>query len=122
MTGAADSMPGAGGYPLVVTIPAGLVQRRWSAPARPLLSIPALVLSVALNIGAAFAVWATAVAVGRVPGWLYDFQLTVLQWHTRSVAYVTLLTENAPPRRSPRFDVTSLDQPGWRVGRCLSGS
>jgi hypothetical protein len=83
-------------YPLVVTIPSGRPQRRWSALARPLLAVPALAFSLALNVGAALAVWAVAAVRGRVPRWLYDFQLTVLRWHLRSGAYLLLLTDLAP--------------------------
>jgi hypothetical protein len=90
--------PGSGrsGYPLVVTIPAGEIQHRPSALARPLLAVPALAFSLLLNVGAALAVWAVAVVRGRVPPWLYDFQLRVLGWHLQAGAYLLLLTDVAP--------------------------
>ncbi len=52
---------------------------------------------MALNAGAALAVWAAAIVSGRVPRWLFDFQLSVLRWHTRSAAYLLLLTGIHPP-------------------------
>ncbi len=51
-----------------------------------------MVFSALLNVGAMLAVWAAALATGRVPRWLFDFQLSVLRWHTRTVAYLLLLT------------------------------
>ena len=85
-----------GEYPLLVAVPAGS-QRRWTAAVRPLLALPAVVFSVLLNVGAALAVWAAALVLGRVPRWLFDFQLSVLRWHTRSAAYLLLLTDIRPP-------------------------
>lgn len=83
-------------YPLAVTVPVQ-AQRRWTAVVRPLLALPAVVFSLLLNVGAALAVWAAAVVAGRVPRWLFDFQLSVLRWHARSAAYLLLLTDVHPP-------------------------
>lgn len=83
-------------YPLLIRVPE-CDQLRWTALARPILALPAVVFSALLNVGAMFAVWAAALATGRVPHWLFDFQVSVTRWHTRTLAYLLLLTGSHPP-------------------------
>jgi Domain of unknown function (DUF4389)/Domain of unknown function (DUF4352) len=98
-------------YPLLIRIPR-CDQHRRTALARPLLALPAVVFSVLLNVGAMLAVWAAALATGRVPGWLFDFQLSVMRWHTRTVAYLLLLTGSHPPLDGVHPIICELAAPG----------
>jgi hypothetical protein len=58
------------------------------------------------------AVWAAALASGRVPLWLFDFQLSVMRWHTRTVAYMLLLTGRHPPLDGSHPIICELVSPG----------
>ena len=73
-------------YPLIVEVGEGSRRSRRVALARPLLGGPVLVFSLLLNVGAA--AWAAAALRGRVPRWLAVFQLSVLAWQTRALAYL----------------------------------
>ena len=83
-------------YPLIVEVEEGSRRSRRVALARPLLGGPVLVFSLLLNVGAAPAAWAAAALRGRVPRWLAVFQLSVLAWQTRALAYLLGLTDRFP--------------------------
>jgi len=60
------------------------------------LSLPALAFSLLLNIGAAPAIWAAILATGRIPDWLFEYQVRVGRWHTQTAAYLLLLDGSRP--------------------------
>ena len=83
-------------YPLTVDIGYPGSRERWSVLARLPLGIPVLFFSILLNIGATFAIWAAILVSGRVPSWLFTFQVNVGRWHTRGAAFLLLLTDDHP--------------------------
>ena len=87
---------GAQPYPLTVDIGYPASRARWSVLARLPLGIPVLFFSLLLNIGATFAIWAAILVSGRVPSWLFTFQVNVGRWHTRGAAFLLLLTDDHP--------------------------
>ncbi len=64
--------------------------------ARLPLGLPVVFFSLLLNIGATLAIWGAILASGRIPSWLFAFQVNVGRWHTRSTAYLLLLTDDYP--------------------------
>ncbi len=64
--------------------------------ARLPLALPVLFFSVLLNVGATLATWAAILVSGRIPPWLFAFQVNVGRWHTRCAAYLLLLTDDYP--------------------------
>ena len=91
----------AGGTALTVVFPPRRAQPRGSILLRLPLAVPAVLFSGLLNVGAAPATAAAALATGHVPAWLADFQLRVLDWHLRSAAYLLLLTDRYPRLADP---------------------
>jgi hypothetical protein len=83
-------------YPLAVTIEYSTSRKRWSVLARLPLGLPVVFFSLLLNIGATLAIWGAILASGRIPPWLFAFQVNVGRWHTRSTAYLLLLTDDYP--------------------------
>ena len=83
-------------YPLTVDIDSPRSRERWSVLARLPLGLPVLFFSLLLNIGATLAIWATILVSGRIPSWLFIFQVNVGRWHTRGAAYLLLLTDDYP--------------------------
>jgi hypothetical protein len=83
-------------YPLAVDVGVPESRARWSVLARLPLGLPVIIFSVLLNIGAVLAVWAAVLVSGRIPSWLFAFQVSVGRWHTRATAYLLLLTDDYP--------------------------
>ena len=73
-------------YPLAVNIEYPTSRKRWSVLARLPLGLPVVFFSLLLNIGATLAIWGAILASGRIPSWLFAFQVNVGRWHARSTA------------------------------------
>lgn len=83
-------------YPLTVDIYSPRSRERWSVLARLPLGLPVLFFSLLLNIGATLAIWATILVSGRIPSWLFAFQVNLGRWHARGAAYLLLLSDDYP--------------------------
>lgn len=83
-------------YPLTINIEYPAARKRWSVLARVPLGLPVVFFALLLNIGATLAIWGAILASGRIPSWLFAFQVNVGRWHTRSTAYLLLLTDDYP--------------------------
>lgn len=86
----------AGQYPLTIDIGSPDVRVRWSVLARLPLGLPVLLFSLLLNIGATLGIWGAILVSGRVPSWLFAYQVHVGRWHTRAAAYLLLVTDDFP--------------------------
>lgn len=98
-------------YPLTVDIGDAESRVRWSVFVRLPLGLPVVLFSLLLNIGATFAVWAALLVSGRVPSWLFDYQVHVGRWQTRAMAYVLMLTDDYPVFEGDHPVVYELDEP-----------
>jgi hypothetical protein len=86
----------AGRYPLTIDIGYPDSRARWSVLARLPLGLPVLLFSLLLNIGATLGIWGAILVSGRVPPWLFAYQVHVGRWHTRAAAYLLLVTDDYP--------------------------
>lgn len=100
---AANPFPGfmgePGRYPLDLELPPPERQSRWVTGFRMILAIPASVVSSALGTGlfvAGVLTWFAALATGRAPWGLRNFQAYGLRYGAQVAAYVLLLTERYP--------------------------
>jgi hypothetical protein len=64
---------------------------------RLFLAIPLLIFTWALGWGAILPVWLAILVRGRIPRWLFDFQVGVNRWLNRALGYTLLLTDRYPP-------------------------
>lgn len=108
---ATDSPGSVKPYPLTVHIERPESRARWSVLARLPLGLPVLAFSLLLNVGAALAVWAAILVTGRIPTWLFAFQVHVGRWHTRAAAFLVLLTDDHPVFEGEHPVVFELDEP-----------
>jgi hypothetical protein len=106
---AADPLPGwlaARRYPVDTYIPEGR-QRRLITLFRPILAVPALILSwvflVVVNVLAIIG-WFVCLVLGRVPKGLRDLNLYCLRYETQTRAYLTFLTDRYPSLNAPKFE------------------
>ena len=75
-------------------------QARWSIALRGLLVVPHLVALVVLTFAGtvlAFIGWFAALALGRLPRWIADCELSVVTYSVRVNAYAFLLADEYPP-------------------------
>jgi hypothetical protein len=98
-------------YPLTVEIGPRESRVRWSVLARLPLGLPVLFFSLLLNIGATFAVWAAILVSGRVPSWLFSYQVNVGRWHARAMAFLLLLADEYPVFEGDHPIIYELDEP-----------
>ena len=84
-------------YPVRLDVDYPEQQSRWKALFRLPLGIPLLVFSYLLQGSVALAIWAAVLVRGRIPRWLFDFQVAVNSWHARATGYFLLLTDAYPP-------------------------
>jgi hypothetical protein len=88
--------------PYPVTFAAAYPERsaRWKTLLRVFLAIPVLVFWVVVS-GAAqpvvVASWLAILVRGRMPRWLFDFQVALYRWGNRAAGYLLLLTDRYPP-------------------------
>ena len=84
-------------YPIRLEVDYPEHQSRWSVLFRFPLSIPVLIFASLLHSGVALAIWAAILVSGRIPIWLFDFQVAVNRWQLRAVGYTLILTGDYPP-------------------------
>ncbi len=92
-------------YPVDTWVPED-PQRRLITLFRPILAIPALVLSwVFLVVVQVLAVigWFVCLILGRIPKGLRDLGLYCLRYETQTRAYLTFLTDRYPSLNAPKF-------------------
>jgi hypothetical protein len=87
----------AGAYPVTLAVDYPERQSRWKTLLRLLLVIPLLIFSYLLSSGIVLAVWAAILVKGRIPRWLFEFQVAYNRWQARFGAYFLLLTDQYPP-------------------------
>jgi Domain of unknown function (DUF4389) len=81
-------------------------QRRLITAFRPILAIPALLLSwVFLTVYGVLAIvaWFICLVVGRIPKGLRDLGLYMLRYEAQTRAYITFLTDRYPSLSAPQF-------------------
>jgi len=86
--------------PYPVTFDAVYPERlsRLNTAFRLLLGIPLLIFLVGLGWATAvLAAWLAVLVRGRMPHWLFDFQVGVNRWLNRALGYALLLTDRYPP-------------------------
>jgi hypothetical protein len=88
--------------PYPVTFEAVYPERvsRWKTLLRIFLAIPVLIFwAVVSSAGNAVTVasWLAIIVRGRIPRWLFNFQVALYRWQYRALGYVLLLTEVYPP-------------------------
>ena len=84
-------------YPVTLEIDYPERQSRWKTLLRLLLVIPLFIFSYLLGTGIILAVWAAILVKGRIPRWLFDFQVAYNRWQVRVGSYFLLLTDQYPP-------------------------
>lgn len=84
-------------YPVTLEVEYPERQSRWKTLLRLFLVIPLIVFSYLLGSGIALAVWAAILVRGRIPRWLFEFQVAYNRWQVRVGAYSLLLTDLYPP-------------------------
>lgn len=105
------------GYPVRLEVDYPERQSRWKALLRLPLSIPVLIFSSLLQGGVALAIWAAILVRGRIPRWLFEFQVASTRWLLRAGSYLLLLTDEYPPFEGDypiRYDVQYPDRPSRR--------
>jgi len=84
-------------YPVRLDVEYAEAQSRWKALLRPPLSVPVLIFIYLLQSGSILAIWAAILVRGRIPRWLFDFQVAVNRFGLRTLGYLLLLTDQYPP-------------------------
>ncbi len=100
-------------YPIRLEVDYPDQQSRWKALLRLPLSIPVLIFSQMLQGGVAVAIWAAILVSGRIPRWLFEFQVAVHRWQVRAGSVLLLLTDQYPPFEGDyaiRYDVQYPDR------------
>jgi hypothetical protein len=98
----------AAAYPVTLAVDYPERQSRWKTLLRLILVIPLIIFSYLLGSGIALAVWATILVRGRIPRWLFDFQVAYNRWQVRVGSYFLLVTDEYPPFEGDypiRYDV-----------------
>jgi hypothetical protein len=92
-------MEASAAYPVTLEVDYPERQSRWKTLLRLFLAIPVLVFALfllAAAYGIAIATWIAIIVRGRIPGWLFDFQVKLIDWQARALAYTLLLTDTYP--------------------------
>jgi hypothetical protein len=87
----------ASAYPVTLAVDYPERQSRWKTLLRLLLVIPLFIFSYLLGSGIVLAVWGAILVRGRIPRWLFDFQVAYNRWQVRVGSYFLLLTDQYPP-------------------------
>ena len=90
-------LPASVPYPVRLDVEYPERQSRWKALFRLPLGLPLLIFSYLLQGSVALAIWAAILVRGRIPRWLFDFQVAANRWHARATGYFLLLTDAYPP-------------------------
>ncbi len=95
-------------YPVTLAVDYPDRTSRWKTLLRLLLAIPLFIFSYLLGSGVVLAAWAAILVKGRIPRWLFDFQVAYNRWQLRVGSYFLLLTDQYPPFQGDypiRYDV-----------------
>jgi len=98
----ADPFPsfrGYAGYTIDLTIAAPAPQDRWRTGFRPILAIPALILSQVLGVVlqvVGLIAWVVAVFAGKIPKGLRDLGAYCIRYKAQTYGYLMFLTERYP--------------------------
>ena len=84
-------------YPVTLAVDYPEQQSRWKTLLRLFLAIPLAIFAYLLSSGVVLAVWAAILVRGRIPRWLFDFQVGCNRWVVRAESYFLLLTDQYPP-------------------------
>jgi len=87
----------AAAYPVRLEVEYAERQSRWKTLLRLFLVFPLFIFSYLLGSGIVLAVWAAILVRGRIPRWLFDFQVAYNRWQVRVGSYLLLLTDQYPP-------------------------
>jgi len=93
---------------------------RLTSAFRIILFLPVAFFAYLVSVGyVIFAIWAAIVVRGRIPRWLFDFQVGVHRYTYRAWAYFALLTDRYPPFEGPWDLEYEVDYPErvsrWRL-------
>lgn len=91
------AVPAPAPYPVRLDVDYPERQSRWKALLRLPLAIPVLLFAYVLQGGAVLAIWIVILLRGRIPRWLFDFQVSVNRWSAGALGYLVLLTDAYPP-------------------------
>ncbi len=98
----------AAAYPVTLDVDYPERQSRWKTLLRLFLVIPLFIFVNLLSGSVALAIWAAILVRGRIPRWLFDFEVAYNRWVVRAGSYSLLLTDQYPPFEGDypiRYDV-----------------
>ena len=111
---------GAPAYPVLVNVAYPGQQSRLMAALRFPLSVPLLLFSLFLLNGVGMTIWATVLVSGRIPRWLFNFQVALNCWLLRTTCYCLLLTDQYPSFEGDYPVLYNISYPNrlsrWKVG------
>jgi len=87
-------------YPVILAVDYPERQSRWKTLLRLFLAIPVLIFGFLVNYASGAMVWAIWIVIvlrGRIPRWMFDFQVALIGWQVRALSYCLLLTDSYPP-------------------------
>jgi len=87
-------------YPVILAVDYPERQSRWKTLLRLFLAIPVLIFGFFVNYASGAMVWAIWIVIvlrGRIPRWMFDFQVALIGWQVRALSYCLLLTDSYPP-------------------------
>ena len=106
-------------YPVQLEVDYPERQSRWKALLRLPLFIPILIFAYLLQGSVTPAIWAAILVRGRIPRWLFDFEVALNRWQLRAVSYFMLLTDGYPPFEGDytiRYEVSYPERSSrWRL-------
>lgn len=86
-------------YPVQFDVEYAERQSRWKAAFRLILALPALLFAFLVlyaGYGVLFIMWIGILVRGRIPRWLFDFEVGVNRFNVRVQSYISLLTDVYP--------------------------
>ncbi len=86
-------------YPATLEVDYPERQSRWKTLLRLFLAIPVLIFAYVLSSAVsamAVAGWIAIVLRGRIPRWMFDFQVRLIDWQVRAYGYFAILTDTYP--------------------------
>jgi hypothetical protein len=104
-------------YPVRLTVEYPERLSRLSTGFRLILVLPIVLFLYFLNNSIVLAVWATILVRGRIPRWLFDFQVSYHRFANRAFAYFALLTDRYPAFEGNwtlQYDVDYPEKPSRR--------
>ncbi len=109
-------------YPITLAVDYPERQSRWKTLFRLFLAIPVLIFAYLVSYASGAMVWAIWIVVGlrgRIPRWMFDFQVSLINWQVRAFSYCLLLTDTYPPFEGDypiRFEARYPDRLArWKV-------